>query len=150
MKPLHWKVTIDAGNPQAQAEFWAAALGYAVEDHSVLIARLREHGQLPEDSVKRSGGRDVWADYAAVRHPDDPYDEQTGVGRGRRLLFQRVPEPKTVKNRLHLDLHVGAERREAEVARLEALGATVLRHQKQPGGTWTTMQDPEGGEFCVE
>lgn len=85
-----------------------------------------------------------------MRHPDDPHEEESGTGLGRRLLFQRVPEPKTVKNRLHLDLHAGPERRDAEVARLEKLGAKVLRKVAEPGGTWTVLSDPEGNEFCVQ
>ncbi|QDY78451.1 VOC family protein [Streptomyces qinzhouensis] len=147
---LHWKLTVDSNDPIAQADFWAAALGYEVEDHSTLIGGLRAQGYLPDDSTEQRYGRDVWRDYAAVRHPDDPYDKAKGVGLGRRLLFQRVPEAKTGKNRLHLDLHVGAERRAAEIARLEELGATVLYEQHQPMGSWTTMADPEGNEFCVE
>ncbi|MEO3978502.1 VOC family protein [Streptomyces sp. CAU 1734] len=147
---LHWKLTIDAADPVAQADFWAEALGYEVEDHSALIERLREHGQLPEGSTIRAHGRDAWREFAAVRHPDDPFNEETGVGTGRRLLFQRVPEAKTVKNRLHIDVHAGPERREAEVARLTGLGATVLYEQNQYGGSWTTMADPEGNEYCVE
>ncbi|MFI1396277.1 VOC family protein [Streptomyces sp. NPDC020681] len=146
----HWKLVVDTSDPLAQADFWAAALGYETEDHSALIERLRGYGQLPDDSTVQWHGRDAWRDYAAVRHPDDPFDKETGMGQGRRLLFQRVPEPKTAKNRLHLDLHVGPERREAEVARLEGLGATVLYQQDQPMGRWTTMADPEGNEFCVQ
>ncbi|MGW0554925.1 VOC family protein [Streptomyces sp. NPDC002926] len=147
---LHWKLVIDTSDPHAQADFWSATLGYELEDHSPLIERLRGHGQLPDDSTVRSHGRDALRDYAAVRHPDDPFDEDSGMGLGRRLLFQRVPEGKTTKNRLHLDLHVGPERREAEVARLEGLGARVLYHADEPVGVWSTMADPEGNEFCVE
>ncbi|GGZ52770.1 hypothetical protein GCM10010387_53640 [Streptomyces inusitatus] len=147
---LHWKLTIDAADPAAQADFWGEALGYTVEDHSALIEQLRQNGQLPEGSTIRHHNRDAWRDFAAVRHPDDPFEEATGVGLGRRLLFQRVAEGKTVKNRLHIDVHTEAGRREAEVARLEGLGATVLYEQKQPMGSWTTMADPEGNEYCVE
>jgi len=61
------------------------------------------------------------------------------------MWFVRVPEPKTAKNRMHFDLRApGAV--EAEVGRLEALGATVVRR----GDDLTVMQDPEGNEFCVE
>jgi Glyoxalase-like domain len=67
----------------------------------------------------------------------------------RRLLFQQVPEPKTVKNRLHLDLHAGPARRDGEVARLRELGATVLQEVKEPGTEHVVMADPEGNEFCV-
>ncbi|ANW18676.1 VOC family protein [Streptomyces clavuligerus] len=146
---LHWKLTIDAEDPLAQTEFWSAVLGYEIEDHSDLIRRLTEQGLLTEGLTTRAYGREVWRELAAVRHPDDPVDEN-GICHGRRLLFQRVPEAKTVKNRLHLDLHVGPERREAEVARLEKLGAKVLHRHNQPMGTWTIMADPEGNEFCVE
>jgi predicted enzyme related to lactoylglutathione lyase len=60
-----------------------------------------------------------------------------------------VPEPKTVKNRLHIDVHAEPGQREAEVARLTDLGAAVQREVKEPGGEWVIMTDPEGNEFCV-
>ncbi|MDI3424029.1 VOC family protein [Streptomyces luteolus] len=63
------------------------------------------------------------------------------------LGFQRVPEPKQGKNRVHVDFHT--ESRQAEVGRLVGLGATVLAEQSAPGLTWTVLQDPEGNEFCV-
>ena len=65
------------------------------------------------------------------------------------MLFQLVPEAKTVKNRVHLDVHVGADRREDEVARLLALGATELYRASQGPFEWATLADPEGNEFCV-
>ncbi|MFK0172360.1 VOC family protein [Streptomyces sp. NPDC090306] len=148
--PLHWKLVIDAAAPHAQADFWAAALGYVVEDNSTLVGQLLEQGALPPAAAVEFHGRHAFRDLIAVRHPDDPYDEATGTGLGRRLLFQRVPEPKTAKNRLHLDLHVGAERRTAEVERLEALGAALVRHVREPAGEWVVMTDPEGNEFCVQ
>ncbi|MFF5333486.1 VOC family protein [Streptomyces sp. NPDC013181] len=147
---LEWKVVIDATDPHAQAGFWAQVLGYEVEDNSPQIERLLGFGAVPEDVTTMAHGRRAWRDLAAVRHPDDPYDEDSGAGRGRRLLFQRVPEPKTVKNRLHLDVRSGPDGREAQVARLEALGAKVQREVDEPGGKWTILTDPEGNEFCVE
>ncbi|GAA3496140.1 VOC family protein [Streptomyces prasinosporus] len=147
--PVHWKLVVDAADPHAQADFWAAALRYTVEDHSVLIEKLLGAGAVPDGLTTESHGRRAWRDLAAVRHPDDPYEEESGTGLGRRLLFQRVPEAKTVKNRLHLDLHPGEGRREEEVARLERLGARVLRRVDEPSGTWTVMTDPEGNEYCV-
>jgi hypothetical protein len=147
--PVHWKVVIDAGDPHAQADFWAAALGYVAEDNSALVRRLVDGGALPAEATVDFHGRPAFRDLIAVRHPDDPYDEGSGTGLGRRLLFQRVPEPKTGKNRLHLDLHPGEGRREAEVARLRALGASVLREVREPAGQWVLMADPEGNEFCV-
>ncbi|WP_037674363.1 VOC family protein [Streptomyces griseus] len=148
--PLHWKLVIDSGDPHAQADFWAAALGYEVEDNSALIERLIDVGAVPADLTIEWHGRRAFRDLMAVRHPDDPVDEGSGTGLGRRLLFQRVPEAKTVKNRLHLDVHAGAERRVEEVERLRGLGATVLREVKEPGGQWVVMADPEGNEFCVQ
>ncbi|MGJ5754022.1 hypothetical protein FB563_2173 [Streptomyces puniciscabiei] len=148
--PLHWKLVIDAADPHAQADFWAAALHYTPEDNSALVERLLSLGALPGAATVEYHGRPAFRDLIAVRHPDDPYDPETGTGLGRRLLFQRVPEPKTAKNRLHLDLHAGGGRRADEVARLQALGARVLREVKEPAGEWVLMADPEGNEFCVQ
>src|SRR3954451_17543895 len=67
-----------------------------------------------------------------------------------RLLFIEGPEGKTVKNRLHLDLVPTGTSREAEVERLEALGAPgVADHRRSDGGGWVTLADPEGNELCV-
>lgn len=90
--PLHWKLVIDAADPHAQADFWAAALGYEVEDNSVLIERLLGFGAVPAEITVESHGHKAWLDLVAVRHPEDPYDKESGTGLGRRLLFQRVPE----------------------------------------------------------
>jgi catechol 2,3-dioxygenase-like lactoylglutathione lyase family enzyme len=147
---LDWKVVIDCADPQAQAAFWAAALGYAVEDNRVLIERLLGGGAIPQDAVVTVEGRPAFRALQAVRHPDDPVQEGTGIGLGRRLLFQQVPESKTVKNRLHLDLHAGPDHRDAEVARLRDLGATVLQEVREPGTDHVVMADPEGNEFCVQ
>ena len=147
--PVHWKLVVDCADPHAQAGFWGAALAYAVEDHSALVERLLGIGAVPAELTVEVGGRRGWRDLAAVRHPGDPYEEESGTGLGRRLLFQRVPEPKTGKNRLHLDLHPGPDRRAAEVERLTGLGASVLREVREMGGTWVVMTDPEGNEFCV-
>lgn len=146
MTPVHWKVVIDAADPHAQADFWAAALRYETEDNDALIQRLLELGALPREAVVEYHARLAFRDLVAVRHPDDPYDKDSGTGLGRRLLFQRVPEPKTVKNRLHLDFR--PDDRDAEVTRLLALGA---RHTDIGQGeqSWVTLVDPEGNEFCV-
>jgi predicted enzyme related to lactoylglutathione lyase len=63
------------------------------------------------------------------------------------LLFQRVPEPKVAKNRVHLDFRAGS--RPEEVARLVGLGATVLAERSLGDLAWTVLADPEGNEFCV-
>ncbi|MEW2162967.1 VOC family protein [Streptomyces sp. NPDC007084] len=147
--PVHWKLVIDAADPHAQADFWSAALGYTAEDNSALIEQLLTLGALPAEATVDFHGRPAFRDLIAVRHPDDPYDTERGTGLGRRILFQRVPEPKTGKNRLHLDLHPGEGRRDDEVERLSGLGAKVLREVREPSGAWVVMTDPEGNEFCV-
>jgi hypothetical protein len=146
---LHWKLVVDAADPHAQAAFWAETLGYEVEDNSALIARLLGFGAVQESDTVEFRGRRAFRDLVAVRHPDDPYEEESGTGQGRRILFQRVPEAKTVKNRLHLDVHSAPGARDDEAARIETLGAAVLRRMKEPGGEWIVMADPEGNEFCV-
>ena len=71
--------------------------------------------------------------------------DATDPASGPRLSFQKVPEPKSVKNRLHLDLRT--DRFEAESERLAGLGATALRSFERPTIRWTTFTDPEGNEF---
>ena len=63
------------------------------------------------------------------------------------LLFQKVPEPKVAKNRVHLDFR--ADVMADEVARLVGLGATVLAERRLGDFAWTVLADPEGNEFCV-
>lgn len=66
------------------------------------------------------------------------------------LLFVRVPDAKTVKNRLHLDLTPTDRTRDEEVERVIGLGATVLADRRNADGSgWVTLADPEGNEFCV-
>lgn len=79
---------------------------------------------------------------------DDPeeFEIRPAADRLPGLLFARVPEPKTIKNRLHLDLR--PDDRDAEVARLLELGATRV-DVGQGDQTWTVLADPEGNEFCV-
>ncbi|MFE9993791.1 VOC family protein [Streptomyces avermitilis] len=150
MTPLHWKLVIDTQDALSLADFWAAALDYEVEDNSDLIAGLLATGRLPEAAVTEHDGRRVFRGFAAIRHPQDPYEKATGIGQGRRILFQDVPEAKTVENRLHLDVHAEPGGRDTLVARLESLGADRLREVDQgPAGHWWIMRDPEGNEFCV-
>ncbi|MFI5807604.1 VOC family protein [Streptomyces sp. NPDC051561] len=146
-----WKLVVDCADPHAQTAFWSQALGYVTEEHGALIDQLLSAGQITEDLTLTTpdGGR-AWRALAAVRHPEDPVQDFTGIGLGRRLLFQQVPEPKQGKNRLHIDLHFGPEGRDAAVTRLEGLGAKVLREVQEPGTHHVTMADPEGNEFCVQ
>jgi hypothetical protein len=134
-----FQIAVDCRDPHAQARFWAAAMDLEVEDHEPLIRRMLDEGFATEDMVTELDGRLVWPDAAACSSAD----------RATRLLFQTVPEPKQGKNRVHLDLQVGADAKDAEVARLEALGATRLWEGQQGPHTWVTMADPEGNEFCV-
>ena len=74
-------------------------------------------------------------------------------GAGTRIIFLPVPEPKVVKNRVHLDVRTWDSTREAEVARLASLGAREIETKTHSAdrwtSTWTIMLDPEGNEFCV-
>jgi predicted enzyme related to lactoylglutathione lyase len=82
---------------------------------------------------------------------NEPGDDEVGIplGDDRELLFLQVPEPKTVKNRMHLCLQPD-QLRDAEVDRLLALGATMYDDRRNPDGTgWAVLADPEGNEFCV-
>lgn len=147
---LTWKLVIDSRNALALADFWAAALEYALEDPSTLVEQLLAAGHIGEDAVAEHRGRKTFRGYAGIRHPDDPFDPASGVGRGRRLLFQDVPEGKSGKNRLHIDVHCEPGELEALVVRLVGLGATRIREVDQgPAGHWWVMQDPEGNEFCA-
>jgi hypothetical protein len=93
-------------------------------------------------------------DYAAAPgHPNSPGEEeclvQSADGR-HRVLFIRVPEAKSVKNRVHFDLRPATGTRDEEVARVLALGATEVADLRTPDGKgWVVLADPEGNEFCV-
>jgi hypothetical protein len=140
------QVVFDCADPDRLARFWATALHYRVQDppdgFTSWEAWLADAG-VPESE---------WNSASAIVDPD---------GAGPRIYFQRVPEGKVVKNRVHLDLNAsskrevgsdeGRRRADAEVERLRSEGATVVR----PGGEergeyWVVMQDPEGNEFCVQ
>ncbi|MEU9293406.1 VOC family protein [Streptomyces sp. NPDC048266] len=85
-------------------------------------------------------------------HPEDrPGDRETQVmpAEGPVLYFNQVPEPKTIKNRIHLCLRPETTR-EREVERLLGLGATLVADHRNPDGSgWAVLADPEGNEFCV-
>ena len=117
-------VSVDSADPDRLAEFWCAALGYQVvdrDDDGVAIGP----GPVPSNDELRAG-------------PVVP-----GID------FLVVPEGKTVKNRLHLDLTPVDGRQAEEVERLLGLGAT--RADVGQGGdvSWVVLADPEGNEFCV-
>ena len=135
------QIVIDCADPHGLADWWAEALGWQVEPQDgAFIRRMVETGAAAESDTTTHRGALVWRSGAALTSPDP--------GRPR-VLFQRVPEAKTVKNRVHLDLHVGPGRREDEVARLVRLGATELHRGAQGPYEWATLADPESNEFCV-
>jgi predicted enzyme related to lactoylglutathione lyase len=78
-------------------------------------------------------------DFAALAAPDE-----RGI---RGILFWQVPEPKTTKSRMHVDLASAGT--EAEIERLVGLGATMVERREGNGTSWTVMLDPEGNEFCI-
>ncbi len=139
------QVVIDCLDPAALSAFWAEALGYVV--------------QAPP------AGFDSWEDWLRANHvPESEWNAISAVvdpdGVGPRLFFQRVPEPKEGKTRVHLDLNVGGgpgtpveerkQRAGETIARLESIGAEVIRSFEERGEYWVTMRDPEGTEFDVQ
>ncbi|MFI6074271.1 VOC family protein [Actinoplanes sp. NPDC051343] len=85
--------------------------------------------------------------------PNEPGHEECMIhsaDRRHRLLFIEVPDAKQVKNRIHLDLRPADRARDAELARLTELGATVVADRRHTDGTgWVVLADPEGNEFCI-
>ncbi len=136
-----FQVTIDCSSPHELADWWAEALGWQVEiQDEAFIRRMVEIGAASAEETTHYRGALVWKIGTGLTSPDP--------GRPR-VLFQAVPEAKTVKNRLLLDVRVGGDRREAEVARLVGLGATELWRGAQGPHEWVTLADPEGNEFCI-
>jgi hypothetical protein len=141
-----FQVVVDSRRPHELADWWAETLGWAVEpSDEEFIRRMIAEGHASEADTMRHNGVLVWRDGNAIRHPD----ELAGGGTRPRVLFQLVPETKSVKNRLHLDLRVGQDNVAAQVAALTGRGATMLHTGSQGPHTWVTMTDPEGNEFCV-
>lgn len=134
------QIAVDCDDPHALVRFWATALDMEIEDHSTQIDELLAAGHADASDVVEIDGRRAWAEAAACRRAGGPVP---------RLLFQKVPESKAVKNRWHLDLHYPPGDRDRHVERLEALGATRLWSASQGPHEWVTMADPEGNEFCV-
>ena len=133
------QIAIDCADCHALNRFWAAAMGYEIEDHHDQVQEMLKAGFATDDDIVEIDGRLAWKTAAACRDPKG----------GPRLLFQVVPEPKTVKNRVHVDIHVADGRQAVEVERLITLGARKLYDGRQGPQTWVTMADPEGNEFCV-
>jgi Glyoxalase-like domain len=141
---LEMQVTFDCADPARLAGFWAEALGYRLQDP-------------PE-------GFDTWpAALAAWGVPESEWNSASALvdpeAKGPRIYFQRVPEPKAAKNRMHLDLRVSdgpgipVELKRSQIQptvdKLVGLGAVVIGEVEDMGSVWTVMQDPEGNEFCI-
>lgn len=137
------QVTFDCAEPERVARFWCSVLGYVVPPPPPGFAD--------------------WAAFDAALPPEHQgaaFACQDPDGVGPRLFFQRVPEGKVVKNRVHLDVRVGTglvgEERlaalDAESTRLVALGATQVRRMTADGinESCIVMQDVEGNEFCLD
>jgi hypothetical protein len=140
-----FQVAVDCADPHAQADWWAETLGWPVERGGEdFIKDLIAQGYATEADTKTHNGELVWRTGAAIRHP-----EAFPSGAPRRVIFQLVPEAKAVKDRIHLDVFVGADNREAERDKLVARGATFLHPGQQGPHSWFTMADPEGNEFCI-
>lgn len=150
----HFQVTFDARDPRALSSFWRDVLGYVHPGPPGI--------DLPEDADPLA----AWDDFLArVGVPEEQRNMRSALedpdGHGPRLFFQQVPEDKTAKNRVHLDVRValglqGEERMaalETECGRLVALGATrVRRYEPAPPmeAGFIVMTDPEGNEFCLD
>lgn len=138
-----FQVTQDSTDPHPLADWWAETLGWEVEpSDEAFIRRMIAEGYATDADTKVHNGTLVWRAGAAIRHPE-------GLPGAPRVLFQWVPEEKSVKNRMHLDVRVGSDDPEAVVGKLTARGATYLHKGQQGPLAWTTMADPQGNEFCV-
>ncbi len=139
------QIVIDSRDPHVLADWWADAIGWVVEPSDEdFIRKMIAEGYASEADTTTHRGTLVWKEGAAILHPDEP---QSGLRK--RIYFQLVPEEKTVKNRVHLDIRIGPENVEKELARLVAAGATELYRGRQGPHTWITIADPEGNEFCL-
>jgi len=137
---MRTQVTFDCADPHAQAAFWAQVYGHVVEDHAELVDQLVAAGRMPAEDRIVLAGRSAFRDVAACSDP---------AGGEPRLFFQRVPEPKVAKNRVHIDVHVDPTDKDAEVERLIALGAELVETHRDRGPTTHVLRDPEGNEFCL-
>lgn len=134
------QVTFDATDAYALCAWWSDILGYEMEDVTERVQQVLDQGYVTEADIERRDGRLFFAGVATARDPE---------GTGPRLYVQSVPEPKTAKNRVHLDLTVNQEDLDAEVAEVVAKGGTFVEFGAHPGQRWAVMRDPDGNEFCL-
>ena len=102
-----------------------------------------EQGHATEGDTRDYRGALVWREGAAIRAGAEVSPQLP------RIYFQQVPEAKTAKNRVHIDVRVGGDDLEAVRQSLVERGASILYEGRQGPHTWLTMADPEGNEFCV-
>lgn len=121
------EIAFDCADPAALAEFWCAALGYVVVDAEEQVVEIAP-SKIPDAELVE----------AFRRGPADPS-----------LIFIQVPEGKSAKNRLHLDISPVDCTHAEEVARMESLGARKADLPRAENQSWTVMLDPEDNEFCV-
>ena len=143
---LNIQIAVDCRKPHELAEWWAETLEWAVEPQDEdFIRSMIDQGFATEAQTSRHNGKLVWRDGAAIRPPD----ELDAKSPARRMLFQTVPEEKTIKNRVHWDVRLAGADKDAVRAALEARGATFLWTANEGPHSWHTMADPEGNEFCI-
>jgi hypothetical protein len=129
------QVTFDAASPRALGAFWCEVLGYVEQPPPPGFDTWEE--ALDAFGIDRSD-------------PDRAYAIVDPDGAGPRVFLQKVPEGKSAKNRVHLDVSVGAGELHARRDALVALGAQLVAEHDEPGGHWVTLLDPEGNEFCIQ
>jgi hypothetical protein len=140
-----FQVAVDCADPHPLADWWAETLEWEVEKpDEAFIRDMVAQSYADESETATYDGRLVWRTGAAIRHP-----EAYPSGKPRRVIFQIVPEPKTVKDRIHLDLYVGTDKIDAVRDALVARGATFLHSGRQGPLSWHTLADIEGNEFCI-
>lgn len=144
-QPYRIQVNVDCRDAHAQADWWAQTLGWVVEPtNQDFIQQMIDSGYATEEDTQVHGGVRVWRGAAAVCPPSELADPTR-----RRIVFQEVPEAKTVKNRIHVDVVTGGEDINRLREKLEERGATYVATHSQGPHTWHVMTDPEGHEFCL-
>ncbi len=140
------QVTIDCERPHELADWWAETLDWEVEPQDeAFIRSMIEQGFATDDDTATHRGSLVWRTATAIR--PGPGDDAPD---GPRILFQVVPEPKSVKNRVHLDLRPPADADLGALrAGVEARGARRIGEGRQGPHHWVVYADPEGNEFCL-
>lgn len=131
-----FQITVDCDDADVMSAFWSVALDYVVEPPPAGYLSWEDFLRANSISIPPVGS------ISAIVDPDDV---------GPRILFLRVPEPKSEKNRVHLDIRAGRSDGEklAKILALGTAGATEVRRVEENGGWWMVMTDPEGNEFCV-